>query len=288
MSEPFSDHVGITVPEDLWDGLRADVSPLFDQLSMSVEVDGPRKVLWRSSCGTGTVKADKYLRVWSLGCSGTVCAGLRARGLFRAYLSELGSRPHRVKSLHAACDYPVDAAPVVQAVAEKGRAGGYSFTRKAVQPRDILTILAPRENGDVTGTVYCGSPRSQARMVVYDKRQERIRRGLPDTGELLRYELRLDDGAGITLKDCAEPSSVFWHHASPQFLPAPPSATPWVPYGSGFELARAPTVLPAARLTRRVEDSPEVGALLDLARELGPYGFGFLVSLLRKRGGFPE
>jgi hypothetical protein len=125
-------------------------------------------------------------------------------------------------------------------------------------------------------------------MVVYDKREERISRGLPDIGNLLRYELRLRNQAGITLRDCAEPSGVFWHYASPDFLQAPPDVSPWLPFGSGFTPTAAEPVLPAVRLQRRVEDSAEVGALLDLARKVGPRGFAFLVSLLRKRGGFSE
>lgn len=287
MSEPFADFVGVTVDVSEWPDLRGDLFPLLDGLGMSVEVDEARKLIWRSDCGNGTVKASRFAQVWSLGCSGTVCAGLRLRGMFNAYLSAIGSRPHKVTRLDASLDRQVDAPPVIQAMAAKGRAGQVSLTRKAIKPRDVRTILSPRDSdGELTGTAYFGPRRADAQMVMYDKQEERLSRGMPDCGPLLRYEIHLRAQCGVTLRDCAEPAAVFWHYASPDFLPAPPDAPVWTPYGSGFVPTPADVLFPAERLRRRVDASPDVKALLDLTREVGPYGFDFLVSLLRKRGGF--
>jgi hypothetical protein len=285
MGEPFADFVGVTVPADRWEDLREEVQPMLDALGMSVEVDDDRVVLWRSPDANGTVKASRVAQVWSLGCSGAVCAGMRVARVFNSYLAAIGAGEHRVTRLDASMDVEEDAAPVVDRLVSKGRAGKLALTRKAIKPGDVLTLLSPRADGTVTGTAYFGPKRSDARMVVYDKQHERMRRGLSDCGPLTRYELRLRTRTGITLRDCAEPAAVFWHFVSPEFLAAPAEAE-WVAGGTGFVLAsNGGPMLPAARLDYRVQESPEVGALLKLAEQVGPYGFDFLVGCLRKRAG---
>lgn len=249
---------------------------------MNVEVDDDRSVLWRSPDASGTVKAQRVGKVWSVGCSGAVCAGLRAAGAFLGYLSAIASVPHRVTRLDATHDVPEDAAPVVEDVASRGRAGQLALTRKSIPPGEVMTILAARPDGVVSGTVYCGSRRASVRMVIYDKRLERARFGLTDTGPLTRYELRLKAASGVTLRDCADPSGVFWHHAAPQWLPAPPDAPAWVPHGTGFDIVPSVPDLPAARLVRRVQASADLRALVALADESGPYGFSLLVTEMGK------
>jgi hypothetical protein len=119
-------------------------------------------------------------------------------------------------------------------------------------------------------------------MVVYDKQHERMHRWkLPDCGPLTRYELRVRSGVGISLRDAAEPASLFWHFAAPDFLPAPTGAAEWAPGGEGFALVKLPPFPAGQRLRRRVRDSAEVTALLKLALEVGPYGFSLLVSEMR-------
>lgn len=281
--KPFCDHLGVTVPAECWDALRLDLSAELDSLGMGVEVDSERAVLWRSPSATGTVKADRIGKVWKVGTSGSVCAGLRAAGRFESYLAAIGAQPHRVTRLDATVDVQADAAPIVAEVTRAGRAGELQLTRKAVPAGDVLNFSGVRVDGEVTGTVYVGSKRADVRMVVYDKRHERIARKLPDVGNLTRYELRLRAGTGVTLRDAAEPAGVFWHYASPGFLPRPPEAPEWAPGGTGYELAKSAPALPAARLQRRVELSAEIGSLLALAGEVGPYGVEFLCGLIRAR-----
>lgn len=281
----FCDHVAVTVPADVWDLLRVELSTELDTLGMGVEVDAERAVLWREPSATGTVKAEKVGRVWKVGTSGAVCAGLRAAGRFESYLAAIGQFPHRVTRLDATVDVKTDAAPVVAEVTRAGRAGELQLTRKSVKPKDVVTLTGVRVDGEISGTVYVGAKRADVRMVVYDKRHERITRKLPDVGNLTRYELRLRSGTGVTLKDAAEPDGVFWHYADPAFLSRPSGAPEWVPGGTGYELQRLEPSLPAARLKRRVEASAEIGSLLALAHEVGPYGVDFLCSLLRARAG---
>jgi hypothetical protein len=285
MTEPFCDFVGVTVPADEWAGLRVDLSAELDAIGMGVEVDQDRTVLWRSSDAFGTVKASRVGAVWAIGCSGTVCAGLRAAGRFMAYLAAIGARPHRVTRLDAAVDYQVDAAPIVAALAQAGRRGELSLTRKGIAPSAVESYTGLRADGVETGTVYCGSKSSDVRMVVYDKQHERARRKLPDVGPRVRYELRLRGGTGVTLRDCAEPHGAFWHYAAPDFLPAPPNAVPWVAGGTGYALERVAPLGPAERLKRRVDCSAELASLIALAGECGPYGAELLLSMVRGRLG---
>ena len=283
--KPFCDFLGVTVPADDWDALRLDVSEELDAIGMGVEVDDGRSVLWRASDSTGTVKAQKVGRVWALGCSGAACAGLRAVDRFNSFLAAIGTRPHRVTRLDATVDVQADAAPIVAEITRAGRAGELSLTRKSIKPADVTAFTGVRGDGAVTGTVYAGPRRADVRMVVYDKQHERAARKLPDSGPLTRYELRLRSGTGVTLRDASDPEAVFWHYASPDFLPLPDGAPAWAPDGSGFDLPRVAPLLPYQRLLRRIEASTDLAALVALAESCGPHGVNFLVSRIRHMAG---
>lgn len=283
--DPFCDFLGVTVPAEVWESLRPEVGVELDALGMHVEVDQEKSVLWRVPGQTGTVRADRRGKVWSMGASGAVCAGLRAAGRFNAFLSAIGSRPHRVTRLDASLDVRSDAAPVVAEVTRAGRAGELTLTRKAITPGDVTTITGVRADGAVSGTVYVGSRRADVRMVVYDKEHERAARKLPACGPLTRYELRLRSRTGVSLRDAALPAAVFWHYASPDFVTAPPGVPEWDPATTGFEIQRSQPMLPAARLVHRVASSPEIRALIALAAECGPYGVELLCSRIRALAG---
>ncbi len=284
--EPFCDFVSVTVPVDEWAGLRVDISAELDAIGMSVEVNEERAVLWRSPNARGTVNAKRVGMVWAIGCSGAVCAGLRLAGRFNAYLSAIGQRPHRVTRIDASVDFAVDAAPIVAAVAAAGQKGKLSLTRKRIRPSDVETHIGVRADGVLSGTVYLGAKNADVRMMVYDKQHERMQKWkLPDVGPLTRYELTLRAGTGVTLRDAAEPAGVFWHYASPDFLPAPSDAPAWVSGGTGFYLDPHVPLLPAQRLKRRVESSRDLAALVVLAHECGPFGMSLLCQWVRDMGG---
>jgi hypothetical protein len=281
--KPFCDWLGVTVPADDWDALRLDICDDLDAIGMHVEVDEGGQVLWRAGGTSATVKATKRHRVWALGCSGAACSGLRAAGRFNSYLAAIGTRSHRVTRLDASLDIQADAAPIVAEITRAGRAGELSLTRKKIRPLDVTSFTGVRNtDGAVTGTVYVGPRRSDARMVVYDKQHERASRKLADTGPLTRYELRLGSRTGVTLRDASDPEAVFWHYASPDFLPLPDGVVVWDAHGSGFELERAEPLLPYQRLLRRIEASGELVALVAAAEACGPAGVDFLVSRIRR------
>lgn len=280
MTEVHCDYVQATFAADDWAAVREAIEPALDVGGCHLELDEPGRVLWRA--GDGTVKATRYGPVVAVGASGAVLASLRAVRAFAGYLAALGSVPHKVTRVDAALDVVEDTPDVldrIRAAALSTR--GISLTRKRVAPRHVTRFVTTREDGRDTGTCYVGSRDADVRAAVYDKRRERIDKGLPDVGPLTRYEVRVKCGA--TLRDAAEPAAMFWHFMAPGILPAPRGQERWISRGDGYQVDWPDKPLPAARLARRVEESPDVVALLRLSEEVGPRGFDFLVSLLRSR-----
>jgi len=277
----FCDFLGVTFPREEWDNVRQGIGPCLDTIGAQVEYDEPDSTLWRA--GDGTVKAKRYGAVMSLGASGLVTAALRFGNVFGNYLAAIGASPHTVTRLDASRDVVEDTPPAIDRIVEQASsAEGLSLTRKRVQPKHVTRLVARREDGLDTGTCYVGSRTADVRMAVYDKRVERMTRGLPDIGPLTRYELRLTSGAGLTLRDALDPTNVFWHFM-PEALMAPPAdVVPWVSHAIGFRVDWPALPPPAVRLRTRVHASADVAALLALATEVGPYGFDLLVQELRK------
>jgi hypothetical protein len=282
----FADQVGITVPRDEWAALRSRVAPLLDEAGMVVDVSGDDGALWRQrrEDGPGTVKAIRRGAIWCLGTSGAALTALRAARLFGEYLRALGEGPHRVTRLDATTDVLTDAAPVVAEVSRLGYAGELALTRKSVLPQYVTRFMGQRFDGVESGTVYVGSHQAEVRLVVYDKAHERWSKCQVTIPHTARYELRLFSGVGCSLRDCYDPSAVFWHYMPGNVLARPSGVPAWSPGGDGYVVGdRAIPAGPAALLRKRVSDSPEIGRLLELAESSGPYGFELLVSCLRQR-----
>lgn len=282
MDSAFCDYLGVTVANDDWPAVREGIEPALDTIGASLEFDSERSTLWRAG-ERGTVKAQRYGPVTSLGASGAVLVGLRAAGIFSGYLAAIGGVPHKVTRLDAAHDRKEATGPVIAELVEKAHAAdGLSLTRKRILPRHVTRLVSRGVDGLDTGTCYLGSRSAEVRACVYDKRQERLDKGLGDVGPLTRYELRVKSGVGATLRDAADPTELFWNFMAPGVLPRPDGVSDWVSHGEGFEVDWPGLPLPAARLKRRIESSPEVKALLKLANEAGPLGFQFMVSELEK------
>lgn len=277
----FCDYLGVTVANDDWPGVRMAIEPALDAIGARVELDGDRGTLWRA--GDGTVKAQRYGPVTSIGASGAVLAGLRAVKAFGAYLAGLGSVNHRVTRLDAAYDVKLPTAPIIASIVEKAHSlEGLALTRKRVLSKHVTRLVTRGADGADTGTCYVGSRSAEVRACVYDKRQERLDRGLIDVGPLTRYELRVKSGVGATLRDAHDPTELFWHFMAPGVLGRPAGVADWEPRGEGFEVDWPDQPTAAARLVKRVGASADVQALLRLADQAGPYGFELLVGELRK------
>lgn len=279
---PFCDYLGVTVPlvdDDLFVRLR----PFLDVSGFRVDWETPEKIILRSPQG-GTFLWQKRYRMWCVGVSGAACSDLRQHGQWLGFLAEIGATPHRVTRLDATLDTPTPAAGVVRQVRRRGIAGKVQLSRKFVRPPDVQVHLAPSMiDGLETGSVYLGSKDAEVRLVVYDKREERFKATGFDVGHLTRYELRLKSGTGVTLRDVADPSGVFWHHMGRSVLRPPADTVEWSPQADGWSLDRVDPPFPMARLRRRVEESAEILALCRLADELGPTGREALCRLVLQR-----
>lgn len=280
---PFCDALTVSMPVEAWADVRRALVAEIDAIGLAVEVDQDRRTLWRALDGAGIVRSEVVAGVRTVYASGGVCGALRASGRWSAYLGVLGSAPHRVTRLDATVDVHNDAPPVLDAVAQLARAGGVSFTRKAVRPRDVTSLLALRFDGMLSGTLYVGARRASVRLCLYDKRKERVDRGLPDVGPLTRYELRLTSETGVTLRDAYDPASVFWHYLPGTLLSPPPGVVPWAAGALGYDVDRPPPLSAAERLHRRLQDSAEFAALVRLASEF-PGGLDYLCAHARKAG----
>jgi hypothetical protein len=76
---------------------------------------------------------------------------------------------------------------------------------------------------------------------------------------------------------------LFWHYAGRSLLPRPDGVQAWAPHAEGFALPDRPEFTPAQLLDRKLDNSPDVDRLLDLAAACGPYGFDLLAKRLRRR-----
>lgn len=281
-SAVFCDFLSVTFDRADWDQVRQGITPALDSVGAQVEMDSDDCTLWRS--GDGTVKAKRYRQVMAVGASGSMLAALRFAGAFAAYLSALGSVPHRVTRLDASKDVVTPTAPVIASLVERASGeAGIRLTRKRITPSDVTRLVSRQPDGSDSGTVYLGGRAAEVRACIYDKRLERMQNGLCDVGPLTRYELRLKSQVGVTLRDAYEPDRLFWHFMSPDILPVKSSPGEWSPGPGGFAVDWPDMPSPLARLHRRVESSDEVAALLRLADEVGPYGFRMLVAAIERR-----
>lgn len=281
MASAFCDYLGVTVSVEDWEAVRAGISPALDSVGASVDYDAADGTLWRA--GDGTVRAKRIGPVVSLGASGTVLAAMRVAKSFRGYLSALGAVRHRVTRLDASRDEVADTAPIIARLVDRASSPeGLALTRKRVSPRNVTRLLSRGVGGVDTGTCYVGSKSAEVRACVYDKRQERIDKGLCDVGPLTRYELRLKSQVGASLRDADDPTAVFWHFMAPDILPRPDGVPDWSPHGEGFEVDWPDKPLPAARAQRRVQASADLRDLCRLVNEPMGGGIEFLLGEIRR------
>lgn len=231
----------------------------------------------------GVVLLGPYRQSVRVSISGTVCALLRALGVWESLLWELSTSPHRVTRLDAALDLPMDGADLVARMRERHPSGLVNLSRKSVKTSVLLAVRP--SDGRETGTWYAGRySRSRFTARVYDKAWE----ALEKRGELLpptaRIEVTASGGdSGATLRDAALPAALFWRIASPAILQAPEGAPVWTPDKTLGWTAPQRDFDPAGLLRRRVESFAMLDALTMVADELGPQGRAYLLNLLEKR-----
>lgn len=283
IGDPFADYLNVTVPLDFVVPCSDELRPLLDMLGVSEISEGVYSLPEKG----GTFKISRRGKVGIFSASGGFLGRLRDTGNFSHYLAALASFPHRVSMLHLTQDYVVSSPPeVVLEVKRLGHAGELALTRKRIEPGRVKSILNLNLQGEETGTVYLGH-RANADVwaKIYDKRHERLSRGLPDPGSIVRVELAVQSDVGATLRDAAEPASIFFNFASRSLAQVPEGTPEWSPYGEGYVpssgMYSASTL---QRLAAIMDTSLDVSRLVRLARaDFGDGAFDALMPLLRAR-----
>jgi hypothetical protein len=274
---PFCDWVNVTVPWEESATCMDAVWPVVAELGAECvgQVPGTQLGTWKVP--SGSFKASRRGAIMVLHASGGLLMQLRAHGLFNDYLRAIAESRHRVTMLHATLDMPDDAPAVVSSVYDRALSGQISLSRKAVRAKQVKRYGGPGHDGRETGTVYLGN-RANADVwaKVYDKRQERLDKGMPDPGPMVRYEVAVASGANPSLRDVAEPAPVFYHYASPDLVDRPPDVPAWVPGGSGFALPPRLNRTPAQRLERLVQEHGAFDQAARLCAEIGEGGLKLL------------
>jgi hypothetical protein len=232
----------------------------------------------------GTMKITERPRFTSYSVSGAFLQALRDYGSLEHFLFYFGEGSHKVSMLHIAQDFHTDAPPVLKRLRRLSRAKEVKLTRKYVEPKNVRYMESHNYSDPSvsTGMLYIGSPNAEVRGACYDKRNERIEKGFPDPGPLLRGELRVTDKMRVTLKDVVLPNPCYWHFMSNLF-PKPDDVSPWSPNDHNYSLDPPVSLETYQLLQKRIDTSPDIADLLALTGELGPNGFTTLVRLLRTR-----
>lgn len=264
---PFCDRLTVSVPKS-HDAALKDVLNEFAIQLEAVPDRVPGKWVLRSG---GTFFYSRRANWAALEASGRALADLRAARVFGDYLQALGSMPWRVTRLDAALDLPWRAAPFLHDLYARASRGAVSLGRKSVDGTEVVSYLSrplyPGEDLD-TGTVYVpaqrfGSKRQYA--TAYDKRQERISKGLPDPGPLLRLEAKAARQKGATLSDAWDPSALFYDIMSPDIIAKPDGVPDWSAQSDTWVGGAIPASSPLQRLDRYLEGAAgrELLALAD-------------------------
>lgn len=232
--------------------------------------------------GDGVLRLDTELKYHRASASGAVLAHLRSVGQYDEYLSALSVVPHTVTRLDAAVDTTEDFPRVLRALRKAYPAGYVSFSRKSLRVTELLETRA--RDGAQTGTYYIGH-RAKAMVTarVYDKQNEVLDKTGVESPVRTRYELTFRKAMGCTLKDASMPASLFYQHSQKLFLNAPGEVDAWQSHDlGGWEPLPVGTSFTMSQFTRRVETSPELQHLADLARRFGPNGHAMVLRAFER------
>lgn len=264
----FCDYLRVTSPPGDT-GFLESLSLFLDRNLYPVSFSKSRVV--GRNVGLGLVLLQKD-RLYSLAsASGAALARMREDGCFEDYLSVLSSYPHTVTRLDAALDLDKDAPPFLRALERRYSDDKFSFGRKKLQ---VTRLYSRRESDNaLTGSWYAGyKSRAKVTVRVYDKQNEVLAKTGVAICPRTRVELVFTSAVGATLRDAFMPNSIFYDHASPSLVPRPDGVPNWVPHGNLWASVAKEGELPIDTYKRRLETSPELDRLVELAVSLGPNG----------------
>lgn len=237
-----------------------DVLDVLQAAGAECQVSEDGASVWSVGRGTFILQCRSGFHRYS--ASGAVLDHLRACGRYMDFLSALSGSPHNVTRLDAAHDVLSDAPPII-AKLRKRYPQECCLSRKSLRTKSILET---RPDGLESGTWYVGhQSRGRITAKVYDKQLQMLSRFHEDIPPTTRYELTFKRDIGTTLRDAAEPSRLFWSHASPVLLKRPAGIPDWVSgWGGGWHYAK-PEIALAGLLKHRIESSSELKSILALA-----------------------
>jgi len=273
MAGIFCDWLDVTTPPDREHELRASVGQLVCAAFGSKVHDD------LYSLGAGKVSIGFKYGVFRVSISGACVRCLEAQGLWENMLAELGDGPHRVTRLDAAADFDLDGA---DALAMLQAAYPLGKVRLSQRPIKVTELVGTRADGRKTGTWYAGH-RSGAEITcrVYDKAQQMLDTRQEEIPPRTRAELTIRKGC--TLRDAYQPDRVFWHYMAPAIVERPSEAPEWSSgWAEGWTMEKI-DILPAQRLKRLIERSPDLAAIVELADSLGPHGRSMALRQIEQR-----
>jgi len=278
-SRVFCDWLDVTCSPD--DSFLDDLALWLNQKYFFVAYSDKSVTRYVTPDQRGSAMLERKHNFHKASLSGVVLDHLRSIDCLGELLGLLGSVRHKVTRLDAALDVWTDCAPVLRKLERKFPDGRVNLSRKALKVTQLYSV---RDDGKLSGTWYVGH-RTSARVTarVYDKQLEALeKRGeaiLPCT----RYELTFRKDHGCSLQDALVPHSLFYQYASPTLLKSPEGAPGWVSDPEGWKGVKPDLRLPYEVYKRRVELSPEIDALVNLALKLGPKGQPIAERIFRER-----
>lgn len=277
ITEVFCDWLDVTTPPDREDSLRNVLGPIFCGAGGSKLTDD------LYGLGEGKIKIGMMRGVFRVSISGSCVRVLRIQGLWGEVLAELGDGPHRVTRLDAAVDIDLDGADALELLQAAYPRGQVRLSQRAV---GVSELLSTRSDGRKTGTWYAGNrATTEITCRVYDKAAE-IASKLDSvfSGAVSpRTRAELTVRKGCTLRDAYEPARVFWHYMAPAILERPEGVEAWSSgWAEGWVMERV-ELLPAQRLKRLIEQSPDLAAIIELADAVGVYGRPMALRLIEQR-----
>lgn len=279
---PFCDYVNITTPKENIEPLLAQVIPFLDVIGALQVIEG----LFLLPNKGGAFKIYEKGGVGVCSFSGGILERLRANNMLGHVLFLFTDFPHNISMLHATVDYVLDSPKHLQKIYALANEGKIHLSRKVLTPKNVLKIFSLDDEGNETGTVYLGDrKKSDIWAKVYDKRKERIDKGYPDPGNMLRIEMAFQTDVGATLKDVQNPHDLFYQYASKSLVRPPKGFKGWVSHALPFTLERKIDNLTTwQRLWGIIENSSDIGRILDLAiDDYGQDAEHQIQKLIRKR-----
>lgn len=230
----------------------------------------------------GSVKINSYRSVFRVSVSGSSLDHLRETSQFETLVIWLSENPHHITRFDAAYDVPVAGPKVIKALSRKHKDSINLSTRST----PVTLMLEYDTEKNKTGTFYCGH-RTRARFTarVYDKKWQMEKMKGVFISDRTRYEITVKGERGKKspcLRDLYDPTSIFWHVASPSLLRAPIDTPEWNPVDDfSFSPEKVDSPLAYDVLQKFISDSGFISTVAKLTSRLGPYGQAYAMKMIR-------